>query len=146
MQAIDEAKEFIARSRVEACHRFVEHEGGRAHGEHACKGDTALLTARELEGRTVLEGLIVKLDQFDRVLHALFDLCCSEAQIARTKRHVFIDGCCEELVFGILEDNADVATGFVGGLLVGKVLPVPEHLAACGVDHAVQVQHERGFS
>ena len=80
-----------------------------------------------------------------KVLHALLDLCCIETQIARTKRHVFIDGCCEELVFGILEDNADVATGFVSGLLVGKILSVPEHLTARGVDHAVQVQHKRGF-
>ena len=145
MQTIDEAEEFIARSRVETCHRLVEHEGGRSHGEHACKGDTALLTARELEGGTVLESLVVKLDQLDRVLHALFDLCCIEAKVARAKRHVFIDGCCEELVFGILEDDADIAPGFVGGLLVGKVLPVPEHFATRGVDHAVQVQHQRGF-
>ena len=99
------------------------------------------MTARELEWGTVLESLVVKLDQLDRALHALFDLRCIEAQVARAKRHVFIDGCCEELVFGILEDDADIAPGFVGGLLVGKVLPVPEHFATRGFDHAVQVQH-----
>ena len=43
MQTIDEAEEFIARSRVETCHRLVEHEHTRILRDGACEHDALAL-------------------------------------------------------------------------------------------------------
>ena len=80
-------------------------------------------------------------DRGEGVVHTLLELCTLHAEVRGPERHVVVHGRHEQLVIGILEDDADPPTDLLQVRLRHRQ-PVTRHLALARKD-AVEVQHER---
>jgi hypothetical protein len=88
-------------------------------------------------------------DQVEGVHHAPVELGTLEAEVGGPERHVLADGAEEELVVGILEDDADAAAHLLEVLLVHRQ-PADHDRAPAGpwsdTEDAVEVQHQGGLA
>jgi hypothetical protein len=95
-----------ARPRVERAGRLVEREHARVAREHAREARAALLARAQAVGRAV-RG-VGEADAGERGGDAGGQRVAPFAALARAVRDVLADGGAEELVVGVLEEEADV--------------------------------------
>ena len=142
----DVFKHAAAACGIEACGGLVKNEHLGTHGDHACDGDAALLTAGELE-RRALKQRLVHAGKACRFTHARIDLFRGEAGVFRAEGDVPIHRLLKELVLGVLKDKPDLKAHVARGLLAAvDVLPVEKHGAGCRREQPVEVLDERAFA
>lgn len=120
----DELKNLVTARRIEARGRLIEHEYVRPHGDNACDGNAALLTAGQRKRRLVGK-LRCKADCRHGFAHALVNLGLRQFHVGRAVGNVLRDGLLEQLVFRILEHQTDAEARFAAALALG----IPDGLA-----------------
>ncbi len=103
----EDVEQFAPGARVEVRRRLVEREQLRAHREHRGDRHAATLAHRELVRSAV--GGVLHAHRPQRFRDARLDERGIEPEVHGTERDVLGDGRHEELVVGILEDQADTA-------------------------------------
>ena len=81
----------------------------------------------------------------ERGLHALLELVAAEAEVGRAEADVGADRAHEQLVVGVLEDDADPAAD-LGDVVLGDREAADRDAARAGGQDAVEVQHQRGLA
>ena len=102
---------------VLAGRRLVEDEDGRVHRQDAGQRDE--LPTRQVEVVRVGRALVGETDGLEAAGDARGDLRRRRPEVARPERHLALDGSFEELLVGVLEDEAD-GRGEVGDRAVGR--------------------------
>ena len=120
----DLCQDLVAPSRVQAGGRLVQDEHLGPHGDDARDGHTPLLAARQRKGRLPGERR-VQADKVHGLAHAPLDLGVGQAHVVRAEGDVLGDGLLKELVFRILEHQADGKAG----LALALALLVPDRVA-----------------
>lgn len=106
-EAPEHAAQHRAPARVQPCGRLVQHQDARLHREDAGERAEAPLPAGELERRGLAP--VGEAHQLKGARHAASHLVRREAEVARSKRDVFLDRLRKELALGVLHDVADGA-------------------------------------
>ena len=142
--AADQLKNLVTARRIEARGRLIEHEYVRPHGDNACDGYAALLTAGQRKRRLVGK-LRCKADCRHGFAHALVNLGLRQFHVGRAVGNVLRDGLLEQLVFRILEHQTDAEARFAAALALGipDGLAVEQDLALGRLQQTVQVLNER---
>ncbi len=107
VQPHEKAHHLVFPHGVEPGGRLVEQQDLVAHGEKPGDADALLLPEAER-----VDGLIEiapHVDVGERLAHPGGDLFLREPHVERAEGHVLRDGGREELVVGVLEDEADLA-------------------------------------
>ena len=138
-----EADEGAAGGRVQVRAGFVQNQDVRGHGEDGGDGDGAFFPAGKVVGHLVRQGF--RMDVPQSLPHAAADFFRREAHVERAEGHVLPDGRHEKLVVRLLEYHShafpDAGDGF------GRDGDVPHpHLSGGGLQQAVEVQEQGGFS
>ena len=100
-----EADEFAAPAGVEAGGGLVEDEEVWGHGEDGGEGSAFALADGEVEGLSLFES--GEADGVEGLGDAVVDFFFGEAHVDGAEGDVVVDGGAEELVVGVLEDEAD---------------------------------------
>ena len=100
--------ELAPRRRVEVRRRLVEHEDLGSHREHGRDGDPPALAEGQVVRRPV--GEVAHPDAVERLDDARVELGAAQAEVGRPERHVVAHRRHEQLVVGVLEDDADPAS------------------------------------
>ena len=132
--------ELAARDGVEVCRGLVEHEDLGVAREDGGQGGAAALPAREVHRRPV--GELRHADGLERLLDPQRQLRLGDPEVGRPERDVVGDGRHEQLVVGVLEDDADAPADLLD-VLAGDLHPADPHGARARPVHAIEVQHER---
>ena len=143
VEGADDVGQLAARGRVEVRGRLVEHEDLRVHGEHRRDGDPSPLAEGQVVRRPVGELGHAHLCQ--GLEHPGVELVAAQPEVARPERHVVADRRHEQLVVGVLEDDADAAPD-LGEVVLGDGQAGHRDGAGPGGQDAVEVQHERGLA
>ena len=129
MQVLHDVEDLAAALRVEADHGLVEREHLGAHRDDARQRHTALLSARQVERRHLRHAVVVEPHHVERVADGAVDLPVVHAEVARAEGDVGAHRLGEELVLGVLRDEADEPAELAALLLVGGREPVDGHRA-----------------
>ena len=148
MQVADGLHELLTAARVKARNWLIEHEVLRLQREHAGDGHTALLPAGKRKRRALPVRRIVEMHELHRFLHALRDLCFRQAEVARAKGDIGLDGLFKQLLLRILKHHADLEPcllGFCALLLIlgVDVDAIDKHAALCRLQQAVELLQKR---
>ena len=115
VEAAQDVGELAPRGGVEVGRRLVEHEDLGLHRQHGGDRDPAALAVGQVVRRAVDE--VGHADAVERVHHPAVQLGALEAEVGRPEGDVLADGAEEELVVGVLEDDADAAPDLLQVLL-----------------------------
>ena len=107
-ECIDEPGQPLFGGGVEPERRFVEREDLRIHRQDGCDADTLLLPDREGKRRGG-KPQVLDAETLARTLDPLLYHVTGSAEICRGKSKLLGDGLPEELVIGMLADQADGA-------------------------------------
>ena len=127
VQGAHDVEHLATAAGVQAHHGLVKHEYLGVHGDDAGKRHTALLTARQVEGRLLRHSVVIQTHKRDGPAHGLVHLGLVHAQVARAKAHVLAHGLGKELVLGVLGDEAHQAAHLTASLSVGRRETVHRH-------------------
>ena len=106
--------ELAARGGVEVGRRLVEHQDLRLHRQHGGDRDPAALAEGQVVRRPV--GEVGHADPVERVHRpGASSSAPAHAEVGRPERDVLADGRHEQLVVGVLEDDADPAPDLARG-------------------------------
>ena len=127
---------------VEAGHGLVEDQHVGAHRHRAGDRGALLLAVAQHVRRALAQ--MADLERLERVLHAAARDVFGQPDVERPERDVLIDGAGEELIVGVLEDEADGgAQRGEAGAVVGHGLSAEKHGAGGRPIGAVEVQEQR---
>jgi hypothetical protein len=140
LEALQQADQFPAAPGVEARRRLVEDEDRGIHREDRRERDPLALTEREPMRDAALRA--GHPDRREGPLDAIVDLVGRQAEVDRPERDVVEDGRAEELVVGILEDQADLGTDRLDGRPVHDAATDPDRPVP-GREDPVELEHER---
>ena len=135
--------ELATRCRVEVRRRFVEDEHVGAHREHRRQRHSPAFAEAEVVWRTI--AVPAHADRAQRIGHPSVQLVAAQAQVGRPERDVLADGGHEQLVVGVLEDDADAATD-LAQVRLHHGQAADGDGAPCGRVDAVEVQHQGGLA
>ena len=145
VKARHEAHQVPGAAGVEAGQRFVKDQRLRAHGYRAGDGGALLLPVAEHMRGAVPE--VGDLERLERVFDATACLYLGDAEIQRPERHVLVHAAGEELVVGILEDEADGRAQRREPLaVVGDRLATQQHRPGPRPQGAVEMQEKGGLA
>ena len=150
VHAFDDREHVGARLRVEHRRRFVEHEHAAVHGEHAGDRDTLLLAAAHGGGVGVAQA--VHAHRAERIVHTAADQRRRHVEVLRAERHIRGHGRGHNLVFGVLEHDADRAARLAVCAGVGAMRVIEHgvahqpHRAVVGRGQPGDQARERGFA
>jgi hypothetical protein len=142
VQAEQDLGQLAASGRVQVGGRLVQDEDLRFHRQYGRHRDPAALAETEVLRRAA--GDVEHADGLQGPLHPLVEFGAAQAQVGGAERDVLADGRHEELVVGVLEDDADPAPDLPQALLVLGVdeLAAHVHRAETAVQDPVEVQDE----
>ena len=107
LQALDQADEPAPAAGIEVGCRLVEDEDRGPARQNSRQAHPLSLAEAEMMGRTI--GRVLEIDAGQAFQGQLAGLGFAESQVERPKGHVFDHGGAEELIVGILEQQADLA-------------------------------------
>ena len=99
--------ELAPAGRVQVGRRLVQHQDLRPHGQHGGDRDPAALAERQVVRRPV--AVRGHADRGERLVDPGAQLGAAQAEVGRAERDVLGDRRHEQLVVGVLEDDADPA-------------------------------------
>ena len=147
VEPMDRFEDAVAPEGIESSCRLVEDEVARTHGDNASDGDAAFLPAGKLEGRAILPGIVVEIDERHRFLDALDLFVLAEALVFGTKRDVLGNGFLEKLVLRILEHEPHLLAALAHFLgFIRQVIAIDEHAPLGRTQKAVHQLHQRRFT
>jgi hypothetical protein len=145
-EGLEEVFEFAAAAGVEVAGGFVEDEDGGLAGEDAGETDAAFFAAGEVMGGAAFKA--GEADAIEAFAGAGGDIGGGQAELFGAEGDVFEHGGAEELVVGVLEEEADLAAdaGEVGG--GGGLAEDADGAVVIGVigEQAVEVEKKGGFA
>ena len=107
VEPVEDLDEVAASGRVEVRGRLVQHEQLGAHGQDRGDGDaTALPEAEVVRGTGAVVG---HADLVECAVDGGVQVRAGHAEVGRSEGHVVAHGRHEQLVVGVLEDDADPA-------------------------------------
>ena len=146
MVALDLAEDHVPAFRVKARGGLVQHQHPGLHGQHARNGHPALLTAGQLEG-AALQIFLRQAGEGRRPAHPPGDLLLAQAHVFGAESDVFINRLLKQLVLRVLEHQTHRKANLADVLPLGPdILAVQQHLAAGGLQNAVEVGDQGGFA
>ena len=144
MQLLGELHELQGHLRIEPRRGLVHHQHLRVHGQGARQGEPLPLPVGQLHGVPVPK--VVQADEAQGPVHPRGNLRCGQPQVGRTVGHVLLHRLPEDLVVGVLQDDAHPGPeGPERPPPVGKRLAVEEYPPACGLEHPVEMVEQRGL-
>ena len=146
VKIVDKLQELRTCSGVESGNRLIEHQHTGAHGEHAGKGATTLLTSGEGKGAFLCNLIGIKAYELESLEHAFGDLLGRQAKVLGTKGNVLKDRVGKELVLRILKHHADGGLCFLADVLVLHADALEQHTPLRGVGEAVHVLDDGRFT
>ena len=139
LERAQDAGELASRGRVEVRRRLVQHEDLRAHGQHGRDRDPAALAEGEVVRRAV--GEVGDAHRAQGLHDPRVELGAAQPEVGRPERHVVAHGGHEQLVVGVLEDDADPAS-HLEQVRAGDRQPRDGDASRAGREDAVEVQHQ----
>ena len=118
-QRLQVGEEAFGRHRIERVGWLVEEQHVRFHGEYGGERNQALFAARELVRDALGEAV-----EAESVEGAFGDSTClrsATAKVEGTERYVFEDGRAEQLIVGVLEEQASALADFAEPFLIDAV-------------------------
>ena len=100
-------KYHFAACRVKSGRRLIEDENAWAHRDNARYSDSALLSARQLERRT-LEKLLANADKGCCLAHALVYIALGKLHVLRAEGDIGVHSLLKKLILRVLEHKADL--------------------------------------
>ncbi len=110
VQILEEVHEGVHPHRIEAGGRLVQDDHLRPHRQHPRHADPLFLPVGK--GVDRLAGEFLHLHLVQRPVHPLLHLPGRQPHVDRPESDVLLDGGGEELIVGVLEDDADAAENF----------------------------------
>ena len=143
---VQQVHQLAATARIEAGSGLVEHEQLRLHRQHGGDGDALLLADAEMVRDAV--HVVAHIHGSECITHARAHFLLGQALVNRAERDVVEHRGREELVVGLLKNQADGGAHLdeVGLRAVRHVDAADAHLAGSGFENAVQMKNQRAFA
>jgi hypothetical protein len=145
-EGLEEVFEFAAATGVEVAGGLVEDEDGGLAGEDAGETDAAFFAAGEVMGEAVIEACQANLGEAFR--DACGDFGRVEAELLGSEGDVFEDGGAEELIVGVLEEEADLAADGIEVVADGGLAEDADGAVLGGFfrEQAVEMEQQGGLA
>ena len=138
------AHETLAAAGVQHRRGLVQHQYRRVHGKHPGDSHPLLLAAGKRRGLTTVEALQPHFPE--RSDDPLLQLVGGHAQVLRPEGHVVFHYACHQLVVGVLEHHARMASDVEGAARVVGLPPQHRHAPRVGQQQRVDVPGQRGLA
>ena len=136
------AQNALSPLRVKARRGLVKYKHVRAHGDHACDGHAALLSAGQLE-RRALKNVLRYAGEAGGLTHTSRDLFLGEAHIFGAEGNIPEHRLFKKLIFGVLEHQAHPKTRSPQQRLAAvDILAIQQNAALRRLQQSVQMLDE----
>ena len=136
----------VAACGVKSCGGLIENQNVRLHGDYAGNGDSALLTAGEIEGR-FFQQLVADAHEARRAANPGVKRLTGNSLVFGAKGDVLPAAFFKELVFRVLEDQTYPATdGMCKFFVLPDIFSLKENLSGAWLQKTVQMLDQGGLS
>ena len=140
------SKNAVSALGVQACRGLVQNQHIRFHGNDAGNGHPALLAAGEVKGG-LLQMLLGHPHKGRRLPDPPLDLLRRQTHVLGAKGNVLVHSLFKKLILRVLKYQADMKPNASGkGLVAPDVPPVEENLPGRGLQQAIEMLNQGGFS
>ena len=142
----DTPQYFPSGSRIKTCRGLVKHQHLGAHGDDTRQRRTALLSARQIEGR-LFQKALVKSRKAGGFTHRLFDLVLAHTHIAGAESNILFRALVKKLIFGVLHHKSHPKADIPYFLrLFPYINAVQKDFSAVRLHKSVEHLHQSGFA